>query len=91
MTVDRGLIEAGQRAVEAGHADSVSAWVNAALEDKLGRDLKLARLAAAVADYEQEFGDITTDEMLGQQRADREQAVVVRGRREQKTRKGRSA
>lgn len=91
VTVDPELIEAGHRAVESGQAGSVSGWVSAALEDKIRRDRKLARLAAAIAEYEKEFGDITAEEMLAQQRADREDAVVVRGRRRQTTRKGKSA
>ncbi|HSL57145.1 MAG TPA: hypothetical protein VK866_04815 [Acidimicrobiales bacterium] len=79
VTVDPHLIEAGQRAVESGHAESVSGWVSAALEDKIRRDHKLALLAAAVAGYEQEFGEISADEIRAQQRADREDATVVRG------------
>lgn len=90
VTVDPDLIEAGQRAVESGQAESVSGWVNAALEDKMRRDHKLALLAAAVASYEQEFGEITAEEIHAQQRADREDAVVVRSRR-QTTRKARTA
>ena len=81
VTVDPELIEAGQQAVASGQAESVSSWVNAALEDKIRRDRKLALLAAAVADYEQEFGEITAEEIHAQQRADREDAVVVRTRR----------
>lgn len=90
VTVDPDLIEAGQRAVESGQAESVSGWVSAALEDKVRRDHKLALLAAAVADYEKEFGEITPEEIHAQQRADREDAVVVRSRRGT-TRKARSA
>lgn len=82
VTVDPELIEAGQRAVEAGKADSVSGWVSAALEEKIRRDRKLALLAAAIADYEAEFGEITAEEIATRQRSDREDAVVVRsGRR----------
>ncbi len=81
VTVDPELIEAGQRAVEAGEADSVSGWVSAALEEKLRRDRKLALLQAAVADYEDEFGEITAEEIARQARVDREDAVVTRGRR----------
>lgn len=81
MTVDPALVEAGQRAVAAGQADSVSGWVSAALEDRILRDGKLALLAAAVADYEDEFGEITVEEIARQRRADREDARVVRGRR----------
>lgn len=91
VTVDPDLIEAGQRAVEVGQAESVSGWVSAALEDKVRRDRKLALLAAAVADYEQEFGAITAEEIAKQRRADREDATVVRGRRKQPTRKAKSA
>jgi len=90
VTVDPDLIEAGQRAVDSGQAESVSGWVSAALEDKIRRDGKLALLAAAVADYEQEFGEITADEIRAQQRADREDAVVVRAKRPT-TRRSKSA
>jgi hypothetical protein len=90
VTVDPDLIEAGQRAVNSGQAESVSGWVSAALEDKIRRDGKLALLAAAVADYEQEFGEITADEIRGQERADREDAIVVRTKRPT-TRRAKSA
>jgi len=91
VTVDPELVEAGQRAVESGRADSVSGWVSAALEEKIRRDRKLERLATAVADYEKEFGEITTEEILSQQHADREDAVVVRGKRQQTSRKAKPA
>lgn len=91
VTVDPELIEAGHRAVESGQAASVSGWVSAALEDRIRRDRKLTLLAAAVADYEKEFGEITADEILAQQRADREDATVVRGRHRPATRKAQSA
>ncbi len=82
VTVDPELIEAGQRAVKSGQAESVSGWVSAALEDKVRRDRKLALLAAAVADYEQEFGEISDEEIVTQRRADRRDATVVRGRQQ---------
>ena len=91
VTVDPELVEAGQRAVAAGHADSVSGWVSAALEDRILRDRKLALLAAAVGDYEDEFGEITVEEIARQRRADREDARVVRGRRPTAPRTTRSA
>jgi len=83
VTVDPALVEAGQHAVEAGLADSVSGWVSAALEEKARRDRQLAHLAAAVADYERDFGEITPEEIVAQRRADRQDATVVRGRRRQ--------
>lgn len=81
VTVDPELIEAGQRAVEWGQADSVSGWVSTALEEKVRRDGQLALLAAAVADHEEEFGEITAEEMAARRRTDRQEATVVRGRR----------
>jgi hypothetical protein len=91
VTVDPALVEAAQRAVAAGHAESVSGWVSTALEDRILRDRKLALLAAAVADYEDEFGEITEEEITRQRRADRENARVVRGQRLPATRTTRSA
>jgi hypothetical protein len=81
VTVDPDLIVAGNKAVAEGRADSLSGWVNEALVDRAARDRRLAALAQAVADYEAEFGEITDEEMAAVGRADRETAVVVRGRR----------
>ncbi|MGB3410999.1 MAG: hypothetical protein WBA45_07355 [Microthrixaceae bacterium] len=91
VTVDPELIDAGQRAVKSGQAESVSSWVNSALEEKIRHDLKLELLATAVADYEQEFGEISAEEIATQRRADRQDATVVRGRRQQSTRKAKTA
>jgi ribonuclease HII len=81
VTVDPELVEAGNRAVVNGDADSLSAWVSSALADKICRDQQLAHLHAAITDYEAEFGEITADEIVTQRRADREDAVVIRRRR----------
>lgn len=81
VTIDPDLIEAGNRAVAAGQADSLSGWVNEALAERAVRDRKLRSLSAAVADYEAEFGAITAGEIAAQRRADREAATVVRGSR----------
>jgi hypothetical protein len=81
VTVDPELIEAGHRAVDSGEAESVSGWVSAALEDRVRRAEKLALLASAIADFEDEFGEITAEEIAVQRRADRQEATVVRGRR----------
>ncbi len=90
VTVDPELIEAGQRAVKSGQAESISGWVSTALADKIRHDRKLALLAAAVADYEQEFGEISDEEIVTQRRADRRDATVVRGR-QQATRNAKTA
>lgn len=50
--------------------------------DKPQRDQKLEHLGAAIADYEAEFGEITEQEIARCRRADREDAVVVRGRKD---------
>jgi glycerol dehydrogenase-like iron-containing ADH family enzyme len=81
VTVDPELVAAGNRAVAAGTAQSLSGWVSGALVEQARRDRKLEELRAAIADYEAEFGEITAEEVLAQQRTDREGAVVVRGRR----------
>ena len=79
VTVDPALVQAGNRAVEEGRADSVSAWVNLALADRVAKDRRLRALADAVSAYEAKFGVITADELAAQARADRASALVVRG------------
>lgn len=86
VTVDPELVEAGNRAVVAGAADSLSGWVSTALAEKVRRDEQLEHLRAAIADYEADFGEISADEMAAQRRADREDSLVVRGRRRQAVR-----
>lgn len=80
VTVDPELVAAGNDAVAEGRAESLSAWVNTALAEKFAKERKLAALAKAVAAYEAEFGEIGPQELAEQARADRESAVVVRGR-----------
>jgi hypothetical protein len=81
VTVDPDLIEAGNQAVAAGLAESLSGWVNAALIERVSRDRKLQSLSDAITAYEADHGHITADEMATQARRDREEAVVVRGSR----------
>lgn len=79
VTVDPDFIAAGNDAVSEGRAESLSAWVNAALGERVAKERALAALAEAVAAYEEEFGEISPQEMADQVRSDRESAVVVRG------------
>lgn len=79
MTVDRDLLRAANAAVAAGRADSVSAWVNGALTAQADRECRLALLAELITEYEAEHGVITAEELQKQRRADRRDAVVVRG------------
>ncbi len=81
VTVDPELVEAANRAVSDGEAESLSGWVSSALVDKVAKDRKLTELQEAVAAYEAEFGEITPEEVAAQDRIDREGAVIVRGRR----------
>ena len=81
VTVDPELIEAGNDAVAEGRAESLSAWVNAALAERVARDRRLVVLAQAVTAYEERFGAISAQELADQARADREAAVVLRGYR----------
>jgi len=78
VTVDRDLLVAGNEAVVAGRAASLSAWVSGALADRVATERRLAAMQDAVARYEADFGLITEREMATQARADRETAVVVR-------------
>ena len=80
VTVDPNLVEAANRAVEAGEAASLSGWVSAAMAEKARRDDRLALSRAAVVDYESEFGEITAAEIAAVKRADRADAIVLRGR-----------
>lgn len=81
VTVDPELVAAGNRAVLVGSVDSLSAWVNAALADRARRDEQLGQLRDSIVDYEAEFGAISAEEIARQRRADRHDAVVVRGAR----------
>jgi hypothetical protein len=79
VTVDPVFVEAGNDAVSEGRAESLSAWVNAALAERVARERRLGALARAVGAYEERFGTISVQELADQARADRESAVLVRG------------
>jgi hypothetical protein len=79
VTIDRDLLEVAEEAVAFGEADSVSAWVNAALAERADKERRLRALAKAVAAYEAEFGAFTEEEIAEQRRLDRANAIVVRG------------
>lgn len=81
VTVDADLVEAANQAVKAGHAESLSGWVNAALAEREAKERRLRAMAEAVTAYEAEFGTISAQELAAQQRADERTAVVVRGAR----------
>ena len=78
VTVDPALVQAGNRAVRAGLADSLSAWVNAALAEQVAKDARRKAMDEAIAAYEAELGVITPDEVRAQMAADRRNARRVR-------------
>jgi hypothetical protein len=80
VTVDHELVQAGNDAVAAGHADSLSGWVNLALAERAAKERRLQAMAEALAIYEAEFGEISQGELLAQARADRRSKVVSSGR-----------
>jgi hypothetical protein len=79
VTIDPALVRAAGAAVAAGRADSLSGWVNLALQERVAKERRLAAMAEAVAAYEAKFGVITPAELLAQKRADRNSARVVGG------------
>ena len=79
VTVDADLISAGQAAVAAGEAESISAWVNDALRLKVEHDRRLRGIDNFVVGFEAEHGEITDEEMEAAYRASKARAIVVRG------------
>ncbi|MGI8937728.1 MAG: hypothetical protein ACR2JF_05830 [Iamia sp.] len=78
ITVDDELAEEVSLAVEEGRGESVSAWINAAMADRLARDRRLGVLAALLDDYEAEHGEITEEEIAEQAQGDRDAAAGFR-------------
>ena len=71
-------MQAGHEAVDAGRAESISAWVNDALRLKADHDRRMRALDEFIAAYEAEHGEITEEEMGAAARRARTQATVVR-------------
>jgi hypothetical protein len=81
VTVDAPLLREGREAVKAGRAESLSAWVNAALVAHSADEKRRRALTEFLADYERRHGKITDEMVQAQERKDRANAIVVRGRR----------
>ena len=79
VTVEPAFIEAGNDAVAEGRAESLSAWVNSALAERVAKERRLGALSDAIATYERRFGAISAQELSDQRRTDRAAAVIVRG------------
>ena len=89
VTVDPAFVRAASEAVAAGRADSLSGWVKLAMGELAAKERRLQAMADAVALYEREFGEISAAELVAQERADRKNAFVPRGRRKRSGRSNR--
>lgn len=87
MTIDSALLEAAEKAVQAGRASSLSAWVNLALDERAKEEKRLVGMDMAIAAYEKEHGKFTDEELDAQRRTDRRNAVRPRGSRRAKKRR----
>lgn len=79
-SVDAELLQLAQSAVEAGRAESVSAWVNDALRLKADHERRMEALDSFLAAYEAEHGVITEAEMDEAVRQARGRATVIRSK-----------
>jgi len=77
VTVDHAVVRAAKTAVARGHAPSLSGWVNVALAERVAKERRLRAMGDVIAAYEAEFGEISSEELDTQRRADRRAAVVV--------------
>ena len=78
ITVDEALLNDAAAAVAEGRSESVSAWVNEALINRVARDKRLQALGELISDYEAEFGEITAEEVAEQAQLDRDVAAATR-------------
>jgi Arc/MetJ-type ribon-helix-helix transcriptional regulator len=79
-TIDEDALRAARQAVEAGRAESVSAWVNEAMVRFAEHERRLLALDEFLAAYEDENGEITEDDMSAAKRRVAARATLVRGR-----------
>ena len=78
ITVDDTLVNEVSEAVAQGRVESVSAWVNQAISERVARDQRLAVLADLISEYEAEHGEITADELMDQAQLDSDAAAFAR-------------
>jgi hypothetical protein len=80
-SVDADLLRQAEAAARRGEVANVSAWVNDAMRLKVEQERGLARLAAVIAEFEAEHGEITEADVERATRFARSRAVSVRGAR----------
>jgi hypothetical protein len=77
-SVDSDLLLAAESAVRHGRADTLSAWINEAMRRRIEDDRRLDALAAFVAAYEAEHGEITAEDIRDATRQAQARARTVR-------------
>jgi hypothetical protein len=83
-SVDADLLTAAQHAVDAGHAASLSAWVNDALRLKADHERRLAALDEFLAGFESTHGAISDQDIDDALHRARGRAVVIRSKPQQR-------
>lgn len=87
VTIDPAFVDAANAAIAAGRAASLSAWVSEAVAKFAAEQRRVEAGWEAIRAYEAEHGVITEAEMRAQERADRRNAIRVRGKQSRKRRK----
>jgi Arc/MetJ-type ribon-helix-helix transcriptional regulator len=85
-SVDADLLKAIEKLVRKGRAETLSAWVNAALKEALENEAKMQALDEFFADYEREHGAFTKEELDGVRHEIEKRAIKVRAARRRKKR-----
>lgn len=80
ITIELDLLEGAQDAVNQGRCRSLSQWIGEAIADQLDKERRLALLAELIAEYEEEHGVITEEEVEERIRKDKEEAAVHRAK-----------
>jgi Arc/MetJ-type ribon-helix-helix transcriptional regulator len=89
-TVDAELVDAAMRAVAAGRAASVSAWVNEALRRQAEHDARLTAADELFEAWEAEHGKITEEDMRAAEKWLEDGTIWVEPAKPPKRRKARA-
>jgi len=76
VTIDADIVAAVDRAVRAS-GESVSAWVNKALRERLEHEARLDALGVALREFEAEHGAMSDEEIAERVRDMRSRAIRV--------------
>jgi len=76
--VNKVYIEEGRAAVEAGRAESLSAWVNEALRKQAEDEGRLRALDEFMTEYQAEHGEFTEEELEENRRDIEARAIKMR-------------